>query len=264
MSTRDYPPEETKTPGREHVTMSPTDPSFEVSHGADASDTLLCGFSEFGLAGLTAANYLVEQLELQQTGHITVEQLPTITPFENGTPRNHTRLFSRDDLEYTVLVGELFVPAFAAESFGNAVVEWAEDRGAEEVVVLSGVPLAHGPDDHRAFYIASADYQDVHDLVDVTPMSGGFLDGVNGAITARGMESSLRTCVLTTPAHAQAPDADAALRLLRAVDAIHGIDVDTGPLETFAAEVSRYYEELADRMAAHEAEQPISEDRMYM
>jgi uncharacterized protein len=246
--------------------MQRADPTFAVSHESAASETLCCGFSEFGLAGLTAADYLVRQLELEQTGHITVDQLPTITPFENGTPRHHTRLFSRDDLEFTVLVGELFVPTYASEPFSDAILEWATEASVEEVVVCSGVPTAHGPDDHRPFYIASPDYQAAHDLesTDVKPMSGGFLDGINGAITARGMDSALQTCVFTTPTHPQVPDVDAALRLLGAVDEVYDLGLDTGPLETFAGEVSRYYEELAERMAAQESEERVPEDRMYM
>lgn len=246
--------------------MSRADPSFAVTHDADAAETLCCGFSELGLAGLTAVDYLVKQLDLEQTGYIDVEQLPAITPFENGTPRHHTRLFSRDDLELTVLVGELFVPAFAADAFAESILAWAEGAGVEEVVVASGVPVAHGPDDHRPFYIASRDYQAAHDLeaAEVSPMSGGFLDGANGAITARGMESPLRTCVFTTPAHPQAPDVEAALRLLGAIDRVYSIDLDTGPLEAFAQEVSRHYEELAERMAKQETEESMPEDRMYM
>ncbi|WP_255195557.1 proteasome assembly chaperone family protein [Halorarius litoreus] len=246
--------------------MSRADPSFAVSHDADASETLLCGFSEVGLAGLTAADYLVKQFDLEQTGHIDVEQLPTITPFENGTPRHHTRLFSRDDLEFTVLVGELLVPAYAADPFSEAILEWAETASVEEIVVASGVPTPHGPDDHRPFYIASRDYQAAHDLAaaDVKPMSGGFLDGINSAITARGMSSPLQTCVFTTPAHPQTPDAEAALRLLGAIDRVYDLGLDTGPMETFASKISRYYEELADRMAAQETADRMPEDRMYM
>lgn len=246
--------------------MTRPDPTFAVSHDADAAETLCCGFSELGLAGLTAVDYLVKQLDLEQTGHIDVAQLPTITPFENGTPRHHTRLFSRDDLPLTVLVGELFVPAFAAAPFAEAVLSWAEDSEVKEVVVVSGVPVAHGPDDHRPFYIASRDYQAAHDLdaAEVAPMSGGFLDGVNGAITGRGMDSTLRTCVYTTPAHPRVPDAEAALRLLDAVDRVYDLGLDTNPLEEFAAQVSQHYEELAERLATQEAEEHVPEDRMYM
>lgn len=242
------------------------DPEFAVSADATSSETLLAGLSEFGLAGLTAANYLVEQLSLEEHGHVDVEQFPAITPFEAGTPRHHTRLFSREDSDVTVLVGELFVPPGVARQFSDAVLEWAGEADVGEIVLLSGVPVAHGPDEHRPFYVASPDYQAAHDLeaADVRPMTGGFLDGVNGAVMHRGIDSELRTCLLTTPAHGQAPDVEAALRLLRAVNAVYDLDVDTGPLEGFAAELRQRYEELAEHMAKQEQETRVPEDRMYM
>ncbi|WP_435193869.1 proteasome assembly chaperone family protein [Natronomonas sp. EA1] len=240
-------------------------PGFNIRTDESPSKTLLCGFSEFGLAGLTTVDYLVKQLELEQTGHIEVDQLPTITPFENGRPRHHTRLFSRDDLDITVLVGELFVPGWAAEPFGDAILDWTEQNAVEEIVVASGVPVAHGPDEHRTFYIASPDYREAHLTdTDIPPMAGGFLDGVNGAIMARGIDSTLRTCVLTTPAHEQTPDAAAALRLLETVCTLYDLDVERAPLEAFANRVSAYYEELAGRVAAAKEETGGREDRMYM
>lgn len=241
-------------------------PSFDVRTDA-TPDTLVCGFSEFGLAGLTAANYLVEQLGLEQVGYIDVDQLPPIAPFENGVPRRHTRLFGGQDSDLTVLVGELFVPPYAAESFGNDIVDWADDTDTEEIVVCSGVPIAHGPDDHRPFYVADGAYRERRlegrDL-DLQPMQGGFLDGVNGAIVTRGLDTDLRTAVFTTPAHAQTPDVEAALRLLDAVVAVYDLDLDTAPLEEFAAQVQSYYAELADRMAAASQEEEPLPDRMYM
>jgi uncharacterized protein len=237
-------------------------PAFDVTHGESPGEALVCGFSEYGLAGLTAANYLVEALDLAETGHVTAEELPSITPFEDGRPRHHTRLFSRAGVSVTVLVGELFVPPAAATPFADAVVDWASDE-VDDLVVLSGVPMAHGPDDHRAFYVATDDYRERRLAdVDVPPMGGGFLDGVNAALTRVGLDTALETCVFTTPAHAQTPDVDAALRLLDAVSRVHDLDVDTEPLEAYAERVQRYYAELADRMERRE--EPAADDRMYM
>ncbi|MFB6117812.1 proteasome assembly chaperone family protein [Halosegnis sp.] len=181
-------------------------------------------------------------------------------PFEGGTPRRHTRLFAGDGGP-AALLGELPVPPAGAESFGQAVVGWADEADLEEVVFLSGVPVAHGPDDHRAFYIASEGYQTRHDLSEVAPMLGGFLDGVTGAVTAAGMDHDVDTCVFTTPVHAQSPDAEAALRLLDGFAAVHNIAVDTDPLRAFADELARHYAELAERV---NREEPAADDRMYM
>lgn len=66
------------------------------------------------------------------------------------------------------------MPPQAAEPFAEEILSCAGDRGVAEVVALSGFPIAHGPDDHRAFYVATEDYQDEHLADDeVAPMPGG-------------------------------------------------------------------------------------------
>ncbi|ESP87157.1 proteasome assembly chaperone family protein [Candidatus Halobonum tyrrellensis] len=260
--------------------------TFHVDSHPDPGDVVLAGFSQYGLAGLTAVDYLVDHLDLEQTGHIRTDGLPSITPFEQGRPRHPTRLYSRPELDVTVLVGELFVPVSTAESFSEAVLAWTEESGVEEVAVLSGVPVPHGPNEHRAFYVATDDYRerrfpgadagtsgtapdgDEEDDAEserppVAPMGTGFLDGTNAALVARGMDTSMGVCVYVTPVHQQVPDVEAAIRLLDAVESVYGLGVDTAPLESFAAEVQQYYQNLADRLSeAREEEQPL--DRMYM
>jgi len=243
------------------------DGDFTVSHTAEPSSTLVAGFSTPGLAGLTAVDYLVDHLNLTETGHITAEGLPAITPFEQGRPRHHTRLFSREDLDLTALVGELYVPPRLGGSFGDAVLDWADEHGVREVVVAAGVPVPHAPDDHRTFYVATDDYRE-HRLADATvpPMGTGFLDGVNAAIMERGLGSDLEVCLLVTPVHLQAPDVEAAIRLVETLESIYGLEIDASPLQSFAAEVEAYYRDLAERMAAQSEAEPedVGADRMYM
>ncbi|GAA0229994.1 proteasome assembly chaperone family protein [Haladaptatus pallidirubidus] len=242
----------------------PTRASFEITADEEPSGTLLVGISEFGLAGLTAVEYLVEHLDLEETGYVTTEQLSSITPFEDGQPRHHTRLFSRPDLDVTVLVGELFVPVWAAGSFANAILDWTGDNGVEEIAVLSGVPVPHGPEEHRVFYIATDDYrQNRLDGTDIPGMGRGFLDGVNATLVRRGMDSHLETGVFVTPVHAQTPDVEAALRLTETISDVYDLSVDTDPLKAFAEEVGEYYAELAARVeSARDSDVP--DDRMYM
>jgi uncharacterized protein len=238
-------------------------PDFQITHETQPSQTLLAGFSTFGLAGLTAVDYLVDHLDLEEQGHLTAEGLPAVTPFEEGRPRHHTRLFSRDDLDVSVLVGELFVPTTVGKPFANAVLDWTERNDVEDVAVLAGVPVPHGPDEHRTYYIATDDYRRRRlEGVDVPPMGRGFLDGTNAALVERGLESSLGVGVFVTPVHAQVPDVEAAIRLVETAERVYGLDVDSEPLEAFAAEVEQYYAELADRMQNQRDELP--EDRMYM
>jgi uncharacterized protein len=242
-----------------------TSPVFDVTHESAPADTLLVGLSNPGLAGLTAVDYLTEHLDMTETGHVSVDQFPAITPFEAGTPRHHTRLFADAAVELTTLVGELYVPSFAAGPFGDAVFDWIASHDVEEVVVLAGVPVPHGPEEHRTFYVATEDYQRRRlGGVDLPPMGTGFLDGVNAELLSRGLDSPLAVGVLVTPVHARTPDVEAAIRLLDAVQRIYGVSIDTGPLEEFAAEVEQHYRDLAERIAAAEEPSRDTGDRMYM
>lgn len=240
---------------------------FNFSTDQPPSKVVVAGISQFGLAGLTAADFIADHLELTETGFVDARGLPTLTPFEQGSPRHHTRLLSRSDVDLTVLVGELFVPSTVARSFSDAVLDWLDQNGVDELVVLSGVPVPHGPDDHRTFYVATDDYRE-HRLVDsdVPPMGNGFLDGVNGALVSRGMVSPLEVGVFVTPVHAQMPDVEAAIRLVDAVDDLYEVGLDTGPLEDFGEEVSEYYAELQDHLErqAERDESRMPEDRMFM
>lgn len=242
-------------------------PEFAFSTDEPPEDVVVAGFAQYGLAALTAVDFLADQLELEETGHVTASGLPTLTPFESGRPRHHTRLLSRADLAVTVLLGEMFVHSEAAGTFSGAVLDWVADSDVDELVVLSGVPVPHGPDDHRTFYVATDDYRD-HRLGDgsVEPMTNGFLDGVNGALVGRGMDTDLEVCVLVTPVHARMPDVEAAIRLVDTVDDLYGLDVDTDPLVAFGGEVGEYYTELQDRLQRQgdRDDRTLPDDRMFM
>ena len=77
---------------------------------------MIAGFSSFGLAGLTAVDNLVDDLDLEETGHVRIDGAPSITPFTKGTPRHPIRLYDAPDLDITVLVAEQFVPPFLGDA----------------------------------------------------------------------------------------------------------------------------------------------------
>ena len=64
-------------------------PRFSATHESAPSGGVIAGFSAYGLAGLTAADYPVDQLDLTERGHVTASGIPAITPFEDGRPRRN-------------------------------------------------------------------------------------------------------------------------------------------------------------------------------
>jgi uncharacterized protein len=244
--------------------MSSDDISVVLSDDRPPVDTLAVGVSEYGLAGLTAVDYLADQHSMREVGHLRTSEPPFSTPFENGTPRHHTRLYVDEASSFAVLVGERFVPPAQAGSLAGAIATAGRKLGVSDITMLTGVPIAHGPDDHVPFYIATPMYQESYlNDTDIRPMGNGFLDGLSAELVTRGIDESLPTGVFTTPTHPQAPDAAAAIRLLTALKESHSIQIDTGPLENFAANIEAHYQALAERMDAADSDQ-FGDDRMYM
>lgn len=251
---------------------STTDFEMDVPSDIDPGQTLLVGISNPGLAALTAVTHIVEHLDAEEIGHVSPDALPTITPFEEGVPRHHTRLYNLTNEDLIVLVGELFVPVPAARSFTDALCKWIMAQSMEEVAVLHGVPYPHAHEEHDVFYVATETYRDERLVgTDLQPLKGGYLDGVAGELVTRHMEGEAPPVgTFVTPAHPPRPDIDAAFLFLDTLETVYDVSVDRTELEELSEEIKRYYTELADRMAALEessrstGSRDFPEDRMYM
>lgn len=252
----------------------PPDPTFEVHAPADEpiGETLLVGLSHPGMAGVTMADYLIRHLDSEQVGHVSSQGLPPVTPFQAGEPRHATRLYHLDGTELSVLLGEPFIPVWAAHAFTDALVEWATSAGVEEIAILYGVPFPHGPAEHAVFHVSTPSYRERRlDDTDIQPLGGGFLDGVVGEIVGRGLDDRAPSVgVYITPAHPPGPDIDASLLLLDAIQSVYGFAVDETALRTRSEELKRYYQELAKRIgSADDGAEPLAgreypEDQMFM
>ncbi|SEW27993.1 proteasome assembly chaperone family protein [Natrinema salifodinae] len=254
--------------------MAPApDPTYEVSVSTDdpLAGPLLVGLSNVGLAGLTAVDHLVTHLEFDQVGHVRSRGLPDITPVEDGEPRHPMRLYTSPAGDYCVLLSELFVPVWAADVFADGLLEWIDATEIDELAVFHGIPYPHGPEEHDVFSVATPEYRERRlGGTDVSPASGGVLDGVAGELTARSLEGEAPPLgAYITPTHPPGPDLGAALRYLGLLETVYGLEIDDEQLREHAAELQRYFAELADRMEALESQEGIAnqsfpEDRMFM
>lgn len=238
----------------------------------ESGGTLLVGLPSPGLAGLTALNQLVSQPQADEIGYLSAEGLPAITPFEDGVPRHHTRLYNLQNADITILTGELFIPPWAASAFTTTLREWTTTAEIDEIAILHDIPYPHGPEDHATFYVATEAYQKRRlENVEIDAMGGGVLDGVPGELMRQSLtEAAPPVGVYTTPAHLPGPDIDGALRFLDTLEEVYELAVDRQELEDISATIKQHLETLADRMSAiEESEQSQAEldfyaDRMYM
>lgn len=240
------------------------DVSLTVEADESPSETVIAGFTYPGMGGITACNYVIEELNLEQTGYIQAEGLPALAPFMDGRPYHPTRLHSRPDLDVTVLTSELPVPLQASEVFGRELLDWVLERDVDEISILLGVRgLRNAERGDQIHYVASPDYTERRlQTVDFEPLGGGFFDGTTASLVSRAIDTPLRTGVLVTSTRTQGIDPGASLRLVEAVNELYELDVDTDRLRRFATEMREHYEQLMKRMQREERSREW--DRSYM
>lgn len=248
------------------------EPKFDVVASTEAAEEpLVVGVSQMGLAGLSAVDHVVKHRNFERIGRVEATGFPAVAPFENGEPRNPVRLYASAADGLTALVGELFVPVWAAEAFVDGLLDWTEAAGIEEIAVMHGIPFPHGPEGHAVYHVATPEFRETHlTETDIPPLPGGFFDGIVGELVLRSLQGTAPPVgTFVTPTHPPGPDLDAALLLLDAVQTVYDFSVDESELERMAEEMREYYDELAGRMEALSESDGVGsrdfpEDRMYM
>lgn len=250
------------------------EPEFEVVTGSETtlSETLLIGVTDFGVAGLTAVDYLTSEHDMDQVGHVQSRNVPDITPFTDGKPRRPIRLYDDPDENVSVLLSEVFLPVWSAEYVAHALFEWLPSTAVSELAIPFGAPLPHTEEEHLVTGVGTDDFPDRRFAdADVEPLTGGFFDGIVGELVSRGMnDDAVPVGVFVTPAHYPGPDFDAAIRLLDGLEPAYDITIDLTELRERSLEMKRHYQEIADRLQSlQQDEVPLQsrdfpEDRMFM
>lgn len=248
-----------------------TETRFEVLADDPIGETLIVGLTNPGVAGLSVVDDLVTNQQFDQTGHVSIDGFPAMTPLADGTPRHPIRLYAGtvDGVDLTVLVSEMFLPVWAGEPFVDGLIEWVDDTSISEVVAPYGIPYPHDEEGHVVSYAATAEFRERRLAeTDIPPLPGGFVDGAVSELLLHGLEATdLDVGVLVTPVHLPGPDLQSALLLREALQTVYGVDFGETALEEQAEAMQQAYSELADRLAALEEQsvpREFSEDRMYM
>ncbi len=226
--------------------------SISVATEEPPESTLIVTFPGPGMAGISAVQYLIEQLSLEETGHIQTTGFPAVTPYVDGVPYHHTRLFSSPEFDCTMLLSELPIPIQHSDVFGRDLLRWIDERAIEEVTLLTSIPWLEPVND--LYYVASDDYQEsVLTGSSLVPLHGGFLTGSNASLIAHAMDTTLRVGVIASSVDPRLPlDANAALRLVEGLEQLYGFAVDTDELREFADRTHQYYEGLTAQLEAQQ------------
>jgi uncharacterized protein len=211
------------------------------------SPRMIGGFVGAGLVGAIAANHIVDQMDMEQIAFVKSKYLPPAAVFTEGSLRHPFRIYSNVEGTLCVMLCEVPLKSEGLYSIASTVVDWAQSKGVEEIVVLEGFPVKNLPKERKSFCAAEEQKCKELEKVGIETLKRGLIGGIAGSVLNECMTNQIIGVSLVTPGMAYAPDPEGAAQLLNSVNDAYGLNVDTSELLDRAEDIKRRLKEIAQK-----------------
>jgi len=215
---------------------------------------IIHGFPGIGLVGTIATEFLLEHLQVEQIGKITVEEMAPMVAIHNNKKVEPFGIFYNKKYNLVIVHAVAATQGFEWK-LANFVMELAKKLQAKELISIEGV-AGGNPDEFRSFFFTE-DIKKAEKMkkVGLETLKEGIIMGVTGALLLKSEKLPL-TCIFSET-HSNLPDSKAAAKIIESLDKYLGLKVDYEPLikqaETFEAKLqgmmkkSSETQELSDK-----------------
>ena len=221
---------------------------YEVKKIQLRNPIIFAGFVGVGLAGSLAVGYMIDKLKMQEIGFMRSKYLPPSTVFIQGTLRHPFRFYANEEGTICAIICEITLRMEGLYAISSEILEWAEEKGSNEIVILDGV-ASKETHDNKAFCAAEEDLCRVMADKDINMIPQGFITGIPGGILNECLIRKIRGVTLLVKANPKMPDPLAAATLVEAVNRAYDTNIDTSDLRNQKEQLGQDYKELSDKYA---------------
>ena len=82
---------------------------------------------------------MIDKLKMEEIAYLRSRHLPPSTVFMQGRLRHPFRLYSNNDGTICAIICEITLRAEGLYDVVSAILDWAEKKGSNEIIVLDGV-----------------------------------------------------------------------------------------------------------------------------
>ncbi len=237
---------------------------------------MVVGFPTHGLVGSVAASYLVHALDMTNVAYLTSDRFPPTVIMEEGVVSAPVRFYvsklvcgvDRSCEQLLVGISDIQPPPEALPELSRALLDWAERKGIQLLVVVEGQPVDEGiTGDARVVAMANRAAAPLLGKYSFEP-ANGVITGFAGGLLLAAIGRQLPVLCLVAQAHKDYPDARAAAKVIESVNPLVPLLVlDTRPLrqkaEEIESEVRRTLRQQEKAMAGMRSPEVAGPGEMY-
>ena len=225
---------------------------FEIKKVELKNPIIFAGFVGAGLVGPVAINHIIEKLEMREIGVMRSKYLPPSTVFMRGRLRHPFRFYANPDGTICAIICEITLRMEGLYSLVASILDWAEEKGSKEIVILDGV--ASTEHDDKAYCAAEEDLIRTMADKNISMIPQGFITGIPGGILNECLVREIQGVALLAKANKIAPDSAAAATLIEALNRFYEMDIDTTELKEESDRINSEFSELSQKYVKHREE----------
>jgi len=228
---------------------SSDDEVYEIKKTVLKSPIIFAGFVGAGLVGPISVGYVIDKLKMEEVGYLRSRLLPPSTVFMQGRLRHPFRFYANNDGTICAIICEITLQMQGLYDIISTILDWAEENGSHEIVILDGV--ASATHDDKAFCAAEDDLCRVMEDIDIKMIHQGLITGVVGVILNECLVRKIQGVTLLVKASDKKPDPLAAATLVDAVNRAYHMSIDTTELRKKKKKLGVDFQELSDKYTKH-------------
>ena len=225
---------------------------FEIKKVELKSPIIFAGFVGAGLVGPVAINHIITQLGMEEIGVMRSKYLPPSTVFMRGRLRHPFRFYANKEGTICAIICEITLRMEGLYSLVGSILDWAAEKGSNEIVILDGV--ASNEHDDKAYCAAEEDLVRTMADKDISMIPQGFITGIPGGILNECLVREIQGLTLLAKANKIAPDPAAAATLIEALNRFYDMNIDTAELQKDKERINAEFQELSQKYAEHREE----------
>ncbi|MDH3611400.1 MAG: PAC2 family protein [Nitrosopumilus sp.] len=225
---------------------------FETSKINLKSPIIFAGFVGAGLVGPLAINHIIEKLEMKEIGLMRSKYLPPSTVFMRGRLRHPFRFYSNTEGTVCAIICEITLRMEGIYSIVSSILDWADEKGSKEIVILDGV--ASNEHDDKAYCAAEEDLVRLMADADISLIPQGFITGIPGGILNECLVREIQGLTLLAKANKINPDPAAASTLIEAINRFYDMEIDVEDLQKEKERLHADFSELSQKYVEHREE----------
>ena len=218
---------------------------FEVKKRNYNSPIIFAGFVGAGLAGPLSVGYIIEKLQMEEVAYMRSKYLPPSTVFIQGRLRHPFRFYSNKQGTICAIVCEITLRMQGLYTLVSAILNWAEQKGSHEIIILDGV--ASESHDDKAYCAAEEDLCRIMKEKGINMIPQGFITGIPGGILNECILRDIQGVSFLVKADHKKPDPMAAATLVEAVNKAYQTNIDTQDLKNQKEKLGIDFKELSEK-----------------